>query len=460
MGKSLATANAATDASAGEGIRAGRPRGAAWIAATWLLALLGQWWLVANPGYFSHDELQWAAFAGSAGPIPWVSWIGIDTFQYRPLTFNLWLRLSRLLFAHPHAFHLLFAAWGATNAALLFALARRLGVAAMPAAAGALVFALGPYAGYVHGWIGTIGDLAWVCCALLVALVAVSCRRPVVVAAGATMLTLAALLAKEAAVSIPALLAVGWLCLRVHRRNVGIAALASGVVTLVYLAMRLGTLLHAPRTGAQYALSLAHVPLRWVEYQVFTPIPGVFETFNTLAQGVNRLVVAAVLVWWLVLAAVFRSDRRLAAFFLLGGVATLAPALPLASSANQYGYGFAAVTAMTAAAAWPRVRDWRRMVLGLAAVTCVWHGINVMRMVRHVGEVQAVFSPALAAAVAPRDAPLRLRVAADADAWIFERLAFDIPSYRGVPIGDRVQLITDDAPADAVVRADGTITPP
>jgi len=42
--------------------------------AVWLLALLGQALLIANPGYFSHDELQWAAFAGTSGPIPWVSW--------------------------------------------------------------------------------------------------------------------------------------------------------------------------------------------------------------------------------------------------------------------------------------------------------------------------------------------------------------------------------------------------
>ena len=432
--------------------------------AVWLLALLGQALLIANPGYFSHDELQWAAFAGASGPIPWVSWTDLATFQYRPLTFNLWLWLSRQLFAHPHAFHLLLAAWGAANAALLFALARRLGLALRPAAAGALVFALGPYAAYVHGWVGTIGDLAWVSAALLVARLAVSGARLLVVAAGAAMLTLAGLLAKEAAVSIPALLAVGWLCLpRTRRpRALGVATLASGAATLAYLAMRAGALLHAPRDGAQYALALSHVPMRWLEYQLFTPQPTVFEAFNTLAFGWNGALTVAALLWCAVLAAARRSDRRLACLFLLGGVAALAPVLPLAFGANQYGYGYAAVSAMAIAGAWPRARGWGRAAIGLSALACLAHGALVMRTMRHVGALQARFSPALVAALESRGAqagPLRLHVERGDEAWIYERLTFHIPSYRGVAIGDRVQLVAADAPADATVRADGSLAP-
>ena len=84
-----------------------------------------------------------------------------------------------------------------------------------------------------------------------------------------------------------------------------------------------------------------------------------------------------------------------------------------------------------------------------------------MRTMRDIGEVQAVFSPALAEAVQAHggDTPLRLRVADDARPWIFKRLTHAIPSYRGVPIGDRVQLLEGDVPADAVVTADGHITP-
>ena len=67
---------------------------AAWLApvAVFALVLLAQLSLILNPGYFSHDELQWAAFANDGHP---VAWTAIREFQYRPLTFNLWMWMSR-----------------------------------------------------------------------------------------------------------------------------------------------------------------------------------------------------------------------------------------------------------------------------------------------------------------------------------------------------------------------------
>ena len=45
------------------------------IPAGWLLfaaAVLLQLPLALNPGYFSHDELQWAAFAADRVHVPWL----------------------------------------------------------------------------------------------------------------------------------------------------------------------------------------------------------------------------------------------------------------------------------------------------------------------------------------------------------------------------------------------------
>ena len=425
------------------------------------LVLLVQAPLIANPGYFSHDELQWAARAGSGGPIPWFSWTAVDVFQYRPLTFNLWLWLSRHWFAQPLLLHGLLVAWGAANAALLCAVGRRFGVAAMPALCGALVFALGPFAAYVHGWVGTLGDLAWLSCALLAGCcVARWPRTAVAIVAGAGFTALG-LLAKEAAAAIAPLLALAW-WFDGRKRHWALATLASTAMIVVYLVLRADALLHAPHEGTQYALSVAHVPQRWLEYQLFAWIPTVFETFNTLSRGFDARVAIGALLWLALLAALWRGSARIAAVFLLGGIAALAPVLPLGSSWNHYGYGFAALTAMATAAAWTRTARWGRGVIALCALLCVWHGVNVMRQMRAVGEVQAMFSPALVASLQSRDAatPLRLRPAPDADAWIFARLTHDIPSYRGVPVGNRVQLVAADAPADAVIAADGHITPP
>ena len=131
------------------------------------LACLLQLPLVLNPGYYSHDELQWAVHAADGVQ---VAWLDVSAFQYRPLTFNLWMLLSRALFDTPRLFHAVLVASGALNAALLFAVARGFGVQARPVIVGALVFVLSPYAVYTHGWVGCIADLLWVGCALLLAL--------------------------------------------------------------------------------------------------------------------------------------------------------------------------------------------------------------------------------------------------------------------------------------------------
>ena len=431
------------------------------VAAPWLVfavALLAQFPLALNPGYFSHDELQWAVRAGMTHP---VAWLGVDAFQYRPLTFNLWMWLSRHLFAQPQAFHTVIVAWGAANAALLFALGRKFGVGAWPAAFGALLFALGPFAAYTHGWVGTIADLAWLSAALLIGLHLL--RRPATMSAIAVtaLLTGLGLLAKEAAFAIPALLAVAW-WFSGRKRIWAVAAVSAGTVAAVYLAVRAGVLLHVPREGTQYTLSLAHVPLRWLEYQLFAPIPTVFETFNTLSRGMNSRIVIAALLWLALLAALWRSDKRLPWLFLAGGFAALLPVLPLGSSWNHYGYGFAAVTAMIVAAAWRPASRWARVMIALMALLTLWHGVNVTRQMRAVGAVQAVFSPALADVLrdrATRD-PLRLRPSADAAGWMFRRLTHNIPSYAGIPIGDRVHMVAPDQPADLIIQADGRLRAP
>lgn len=435
------------------------------VAAPWLVflaALLAQLPLVMNPGYFSHDELQWAVHARASHPFPW---LGVNVFQYRPLTFNLWAWLSRHLFAQPQAFHMVIVTWGAANAALLFALGRKFSIDVWPAAIGALLFTLGPFAAFTHGWVGTIADLAWLSAALLIGLHLV--RQPAAVSAIAVtaFLTGLGLLAKEAAFAIPVLLLVAW-WFSGRKRVWAVAATSAVVIASLYLALRIDALMHAPREGAQYALSLAHVPLRWLEYQLFAPIPTVFETFNTLAPAMSSIslvmVMVAALLWLALLAALWRSDRRLPWLFLAGGVATLLPVLPLGSSWNHYGYGFAALTTMVVAAAWRPAPRWGRAVIALMALLTLWHGVNVTRQMRAVGEVQAVFSPALADVLRERVArePLRLRPSADAAGWMFKRLTHQIPSYAGVPIGDRVRLVAPGQPADLVIQADGHLRAP
>ncbi len=427
-------------------------------ASPWLVfaaALVLQLPLILNPGYYSHDELQWAAFA-EAGTH--VLWLNVSVFQYRPLTFNLWMALSRALFDAPMLFHAVLIAWGSLNAALLFALGRGFGMRAWPAAFGALGFALSPYAVYTHGWVGCIADLVWVSCALLIAWCVQRNARWWLAACCAAAFTAAGLLAKEAALAIPALLAVAW-WFDARKPRWLAAMLASGIVAALYLGLRLDVLLHAPREGAQYVANPLNVPLRWIEYQLFPPIVPLQEAIATLLRPAPALL--AGMAWITLLAALWQANRRIAALFLLGGIAALLPVLPLGQGWNHYAYGFAAIASMAVAAAWPSASRNGRIAIALFAALSVLHGGFVMWRMQQVGRIQSVFSPALAQAARahPGTTAIALRLDPQAKDWVFQRLSHDIPRYDGVEIGSRVRIVDAGEPADYLVQPDGRLRP-
>ena len=420
-----------------------------------VLACLLQLPLALNPGYYSHDELQWAVYAADGVQVPWFD---VSTFQYRPLTFNLWMLLSRALFDTPMLFHAVLVAAGALNAALLFAVGRGLGVMPRHAAIGALAFVLSPYAVYTHGWVGCIADLLWVGCALLLALCVQRVQHVLLAALASALLTGIALLAKEAAFAIPPMLVLAW-WFDGRKAKWLAAALTSGAVAALYLGLRIDVLLHAPREGTQYVLSVWHAPLRWLEYQLFPPILPLQEAITTLQRPLP-LLVAGVL-WLGLFAALWQAGRRYAALFLLGGIAALLPVLPLASAWNHYAYGFAAVAAMIIAAAWPRASRNGRIVIGVFALLTVLHGGAVMWRMQQVGRIQSVFSPALAGAVRTHadTSTVVLRTGPGIKPWIVQRLTHDIPRYDGIDIGDRVHIAADGEAADYLVQPDGSLKP-
>ena len=417
------------------------------------LACLLQLPLVLNPGYYSHDELQWAVYAADRVQVPWLD---VSAFQYRPLTFKLWMLLSRTLFDTPVLFHAVLAAAGSLNAALLIAAGRGFGVPGRPAMAGALVFVLSPYAVYTHGWVGCIADVLWVGCALLLALCVQRTKRPLVAAFSAALFTGLALLAKEAAFAIPPMLALAW-WFDGRKPKWLFSMLASGAVAALYLGLRIDVLLNAPREGSQYVLSIWHVPLRWLEYQIFPPIVPLQEAITTLQRPLPALI--AGITWLALLAALWQPGRRYMALFLLGGIAALLPVLPLASAWNHYAYGFAAIAAMTVAAAWPHASRKGRIAIGVFALLTVLHGGAVMWRMQHVGRIQSVFSPALADAVRTRtnEGPVVLTLAPGIKPWIVQRLTHDIPRYNGVEIGDRVRLASEGEIANYIVQPDGSL---
>jgi hypothetical protein len=418
-----------------------------------IAALVGQVLLLANPGYFSHDELQFGANVrvGSLDEVDWQHFGDWESVQFRPLTFDLWLLLSRALFKSPWAMHAAWVAMGTAVGAGLLVLLARLQVAPKVAAVFALAFVLGPYAAYTHGWVATLAELLWTGLALLAANLVLAWGGPRArdrawVTTVAFGLTVAALCAKEAAVVLPALAALAWL-LSGRKREWATATFASAVPVAIYVVLRLGVMLFTPRPEGVDAWSLASIPKQWLAYQAFAVLPSVFEVANTFVVP-RRAIIALVLlgVTW---GFVARAHWRAAAWWLVGGTLALGPALLLDWGSNQYAYAFSAVVAGALAVAWSKLdRPGRALVVIVGLLTTI-HGLQVARTVHRVGTLQSRFSPELAKAVkaAGKDQVVTLRVSRDD--WVYRRLTHHIDAYNGVRIGDRVRLVAADDPAPA-----------
>jgi hypothetical protein len=424
-----------------------------------IVAALLQFYLISNPGYFSHDELQWGSRADVAPGValPTADWANWHAFQYRPLTFTVWLYISHWLFHTPVAFHALWVALGIGNGLLLFRLMRRIQVKPVPAVLFSLSFTLSPFAAYTHGWVATAADLLWVGFGLIMAQVLMwagnerARRRP---ALGVVfVLTTLALLSKESAIVLPTLVALAW-WLAGRTRLLRDAVIVSALPVAAYLALRLHVILSTPQATGAYHWSLASIPKQWLMYQLFPLAPSVLEIKNVMLISMKHVLIASAILLGLAIS-VFRADIRAGILLTVGGALALGPVLLLESPSDQYGYGFTAIVMAALALAWSRQGRVGRVLAGIFIVIGVWHGVNMQREIHRVGELQARFSPALSQAVSQATTfPVRLRPPQD-DGWVYQRLSHEIPSYLGVPIGDRVQLVTASESADYLIEPDG-----
>ena len=441
-----------------------RERGSVWLLATLLAALLLQLPLIFNTGYLSFDELQWWARADvpSVADLPWVAWTDLDTFQFRPLTFNLWLLLAHALAAHAFAMHAVFVLLGSLNACLLAYCLALMNATRATAAVAALLFVCSPFVAYTHGWTGTLADLLVLMCGL-VAFAALrtlpaapSARRTTAVALVVAVAVLLALTAKESAVVLPLLLAFAAVAHAERRRVLGLTGLAGTIVAL-YLCVRVPLLLGAPAGATGYSWHLGSVPARLAEYALFPWMPPLFEVGPVLGKGALRIALAAICALAL-LAALARASRLHALAAALLFVGLLAPVLILDQAFNQYAYlASAAIVGVTAHAWRDCARVARALLLGLAAVATL-HGVQVMLRMREVGAIELRFHSGLAGLLAQDSESVAVAPARPADAWLLSRFVDHVPRYRGVDFGDRVSTgAMPGASLQVTMQPDGSL---
>jgi hypothetical protein len=422
-----------------------------------LLLLVLELPLIFNPGYFAHDELVWLARADvpAWSALSWTPWSDLSPLLFRPLTSNLWLALSYAFQSSPHAMHFVFVALGIANAWLLSRVLIARGVTERTAAAAAIVFALSPFAIYVSGWTATLGDLLTLGFGLVATrAIQRSVAEPRAFAAiadaiAAATLVALALLSKESAIVLPALLMFAAPPATPFRR-IGWAIAPAAFVVATYLALRLPVLSASASISPAYAWSLAHIPARFSEFLLYPFMPPLFEISPTLTRSAPRIAAAALSVVAL-LAALAIANRRAPLVWLAAYAAALAPVLVLATSYNQYGYLASAVAVAIVATAWKDApRAARATFLVLAAIVIV-HGLTAIAPFTRIGTIQRNLYADLAAALAESPAPIRIVAADPRDAWLPARLLDEVDTWRGTRIAGRVHFAAG-APASATDR--------
>jgi hypothetical protein len=420
-----------------------------------LLLLALQLPLVLNPGYFSHDELEWLARADAPWSVlPWVSWLDVTPLQYRPLSFNLWLVLAHAFGASAPLIHLVFALLGTLNGWLLARALVSSRVSTCVAYVAAIAFTLMPFVVYVHGWAGTLADLLTLGLGLaafrmLRCTLGSAQRSHLVAGAGASGLLVAtALLCKESAVVLPALLLLAIPKGTPPRKAVA-ALLPAAIVTLAYLAIRLPILANSAQFDPAYAWSLAHIPARLADYLLFPFMPPLLEVGPLLTKSPARLAAAAGCVAILLVALATAGWRRPLAWLIAYAVA-LAPVLVLGTAYNQYAYLASAVGVGIVAGTWSLLGPRARIAMLTLAAIAILHGFVVMSRMHAIGFIQRRLCDDLLATLHDSSAPLYV-VAADArDAWLPGRLLKGVDAYRGTQFGGRVHI--GKPPAEAQGR--------
>jgi len=425
------------------------------------LALLLQLPVVLNVGYFSHDELQWLSFADqpSLADVPWNAWFDFTPFQFRPLTFNLWLLLSYAFGYHAIAMHFARVLCGTLVALLLRQGLLAAGVAPLRAGFGALLFLLLPEVVFADSWIGTYADSLYVGFILLAALAVLRTAdeaKPSRLALLGVAVALCAglsLLSKEAAITFPA-----WMLLLAGlRRNraVAVAVLASGAMVAIYLALRLHTILYPPPSNEAYAWSLANIPVRIGEHAIF---PFLYERMDVWGGRWDRHFYFGIACTLALLGALATAGARRLALLLVGWMAALGPILILSFGATHYAYAAVAFLCAMVAFNWPAYAAGARAVLvALLVVGCV-HGLNIARQVRNLGRVQHHLYQDLVP-LAAQTPHLRLRAVREKDDALLVRSLHQIPSYRHVSMAgiDAVPFADQATAVDYLMRGDGRL---
>ena len=354
-----------------------------------LLTILGLFLLVANPGYYSHDELQKLDHVELHGFLHYVSAYvvlaqgeGFGT-PVRPLAFFVQGVLALAMRDYPVIVHLVDVLSHGAVAILIFFAMLRFGLSRAVALTSACIFALNPMAVIAVGWPAALMDRWYVMFgigALMFAESYIRGRSGVMALGLVFILVLAAILSKETAIMLPGLMLLFVLIdgsvLRSRRFwMVGVAMLLPIIVYLLYRLPAIMASFGSSGSSGAYGASWANITDGLVVYLAYPFLFMLTEAVNWVFLSPVQLG-AAVAIHLVIIALLWRAQGwRLAVGYQFFYLLFLVPVFFIQIKAAHYLYAssifFSIAVAwlvVTPASRFAPVRIFGGLVLALTLV--------------------------------------------------------------------------------------------
>jgi hypothetical protein len=435
-----------------------------------LTGLVGLLILIANPGYFSHDEWQkvddlirhgFAGYVQLYGHIEPGTGFGTPV---RPVAFIVQGVHSLMFEKYPVGVHLMSALNTVGVGLLLYTLCLRFGLPRSTAMCAGLIFIVNPMTTLATGWPAALMDQLYVTFGLLTFMVAdqhVRAARPKPWAYLAVpVLGMLAVLSKETGVIMPAMLLLTWFTttdIRQRWKRWLSIGMAWGLPILAYMAFRAGAINQSFQSGPAdpYAASFRHIPDNLYVYFLYPFFPSMGEASVWVFKSTGALLTAFFAHVALVLMVGLRWGWRRAAAYLAGYFVCLLPVMfiPIKGAHYLFGSALALSVAVAALLTYPSVARWVRTAAWLLLVTLLLHAWQFQLELYRTGHCMHRVAHSLEVLHKANGAPQHVRFDADpgAPTHVLLRLITGRQMIgRTDHVDMRMNTPADSSPADAL----------
>lgn len=322
------------------------------FAMLFCLAVLSSLILIANPGFFSHDELERTDIVLRYGFSHYLSsWVMPhpgDEFgaPVRPISFLILGVVSLFLPTYPFLVHLIDVLMHGAVSLMLFEATRRLHGDRQLAWASAILFLICPLAAFSVGWSAALMDRLYIFFGLLAFIAAhtyLTQQRGWLALLAVFVASMLAILSKETALILPGLLVVYPIFLQVSLKSkrLWITFMVWSAPVFLFLLYRAPALINSfsGKVATPYSPTLANVPEGVFVYFVYPFLPTLTEAHSYGNQSSPVIWAAAALHLALLIMLWRVFSFRAALAYLVGYLIFLIPVLLISAKGAHYLYG-------------------------------------------------------------------------------------------------------------------------